>query len=333
MGKKAKEFMRRSKSLYDDNDNEEEQQLSDDGDDDLMEDDEEKIFVDEIKFLLRLLHDNICTELPDSMDHSRFVDDHVELLASADENQRIVEILQSASPQKQRLIFKKKGNEYRRLRASIKRKASERIFRWLNVGCGSCFLHENSGRAIEIGPAKHTDYESAFPAALQRAMFFYFIDCRVPFNEEIIDKNYNECSICSNLIIHPADIGNPDACSHIFCKLCIQQWSFVELDKLENKKPKSKTCPLCRAPIKKIQVKSAQICKKMKQGIPSTIYSQLRDENQSRFLRKYLVDQYLNERERALQNEQNDNNQNQSSFGQQIAGNQNYAFQAAGYNQ
>merc|ERR1712107_259904 len=112
---------------------------------------------------------------------------------------------------------------------------------------------------------------------LQEAMFKYDIDCRVPFNEAIIDSNEmgNECPICYNLIIQPADIGNPE-CKHIFCKLCLQEYEF----KKSGQEGKTKSCPLCQVPIKQIM-----------------------EEHQSRFLRKQLVDQHLVQREQKLAND------------------------------
>merc|ERR1712107_537707 len=135
---------------------------------------------------------------------------------------------------------------------------------------------------------------------LQEAMFKYDIDCRVPFNEAIIDSNEmgNECPICYNLIIQPADIGNPE-CKHIFCKLCLQEYEF----KKSGQEGKTKSCPLCQVPIKQITVKSEKSCQEMRRGIPSIIYQQIMEEHQSRFLRKQLVDQHLVQREQKLAND------------------------------
>jgi len=295
--KKAKEFLRKKQQKFYQND------------EDDFDDDDDKIFVDEIKFLLRLLNDNICNQLPDSMDS--FDVDRGLLFDCGDENKKIVQALS----EKERI-----GGI--NLRASIRRKPSERIFRWLNVGCGSCFLHENSGRATEIGAS-----DGAFADALAQAMFEYYIDCRVPFNEEAVINSDNQCPICYNLIVHPANIGNAE-CKHVFCKLCLQQWSFTELGSQneENKQSKEeKTCPLCRKEICKIKMENdVNKLKQLRNGIPTTIYQQIIDENESRFQRKYLVNQYLREREQKRENEQN-NSQNgiMSSHATQV--------QAAGY--
>ena len=196
----------------------------------------------------------------------------------------------------------------KRLRGSIKRKHTDRIFRWLNVGCGSCFLHESSGRAKEIGPPKNQDYETQFPMQLQKAMFLYYIDCRVPFSDDIISAD-KQCPICKQLMVDPATTGNDD-CRHLFCKLCIQQWCFVANEKSSNAfninlASKQGKCPICQ---RKINMKKIKIIEKkrkeMKSGIPTTIYQQIMEENQSRYARQHLQNKYLAERERVLQAEQ-----------------------------
>jgi len=307
-----------------------------------LDDDEEKIFVDEIKFLLRLLHDNISEEQPDSLDPDEHIFDSkvhhgVQHTETEKELTAIVQNISAAQYSHQPSFSYRYSEDFtasssldiplqiptmpersvpdNRLRATIKRKHTDRIFRWLNVGCGSCFLHESSGTAKEIGPKKNADYEKEFPKQLQKAMFLYYIDCRVPFNDDIIPEA-SQCAICKQLMIDPADIGN-EACNHVFCKLCIQQWYFVNhahnmgiygnsMDNINDQVSRS-TCPLCRREITKIQINPSRI-PQMKKGIPSTIYQQIMEENRSRFLRQYLVDKYYEERERVLQAEQNDQN-------------------------
>merc|ERR1719474_2393187 len=63
-----------------------------------------------------------------------------------------------------------KEEENYRLRASIKRKHTDRIYQWLHVGCGSCFLHENNGGNITDILKEKSDYEREFPKQLQRQM-------------------------------------------------------------------------------------------------------------------------------------------------------------------
>ena len=354
--KKAKKFKQKSLSII-------KQQSM--GMDDL-DDDDEKIFVDEIKFLLRLLHDNISEEQPDALDPDEAVFEQRDLhrpqksqteatlpqilnnlsqpsMSFAFSNQRMgghSVSFQGMSPLSHHVTQNSHHNQAspsntkNRLRASIKRKHTDRIFRWLNVGCGSCFLHESSGRAKEIGPKKGADYEKEFPKQLQKAMFLYYIDCRVPFNDEIIEEDA-QCAICKQLMIDPADIGNTD-CTHIFCKLCIQQWYFVNYSGSNDRyndgfpndinAPQRTTCPICRRPVREIQALPAKI-PAMKRGIPTTIYQQIMEENQSRFLRQHLVAKYLEERERVLQAEQSDQN-----LGQRIANDPRYAHQMAGFN-
>ena len=186
-----------------------------------------------------------------------------------------------------RTFMEKTGQS--RLRGSIKRKHTDRIHRWLNVGCGSCFLHDSSGKAREIkGGSGPGDMENKFPAALQRAMFLYTIDCRVPFNEDIVDED-SMCSICQQLMIDPATTGNAD-CKHMFCKLCLQQWSWMQ---------RKATCPQCRAELKVITVQPDKV-QLMKQGIPTTVYQQLMEENKSRFMRQYLVKTFKQKRQAEL---------------------------------
>ena len=38
-------------------------------------------------------------------------------------------------------------------------------------------------------------------------MFLYYIDCRVPFNDEIVPED-SQCAICKQLMIDPAKIGD-----------------------------------------------------------------------------------------------------------------------------
>merc|ERR1712048_1405298 len=121
------------------------------------------------------------------------------------------------------------------------------------------------------------------------------------------------------VIIDPADIGNPE-CKHIFCKLCLQEYGFEK-----GVEGKTKSCPLCQVPIKQITARSAKVCQEMRRGIPSTIYQQIMEENQSRFLRKQLVDQYLVQREQKLPNENMANNNGG------IMGSRAMQNQAAGY--
>ena len=363
--KKAKKFKQQSLSII--------KQQSMGGLDDL-DDDDEKIFVDEIKFLLRLLHDNISEEQPDALDPKEAIFENNNshrpgpskteadldgILKTISQPSLSYNLSGSINQPNQRLINNSSqhghggGNNnhkhntgispksVNRLRGSIKRKHTDRIFRWLNVGCGSCFLHESSGRAKEIGPKKGADYEKEFPKQLQKAMFLYYIDCRVPFNDAIITEEA-QCAICKQLMIDPADIGNAE-CQHIFCKLCIQQWYFINYSGNENRMSEfggghnglgnghnnvpahKNTCPLCRRDVKNIQVLQSRI-PDMKKGIPTTIYQQIMEENQSRFLRQHLVAKYLEERERVLQAEQGD-----APIGQLAQSDINYANQLAGY--
>merc|ERR1712228_881520 len=106
---------------------------------------------------------------------------------------------------------------------------------------------------------------------LQRAMFLYYIDCRVPFNEGIISEE-SQCAICKQLMIDPADIGHPD-CKHIFCQLCIRQWKGMsdqssDLNMYGNNNnygymgnmgghdahANRSNCPICRREIRNISV-------------------------------------------------------------------------------
>eukprot|EP01084_Bolivina_argentea_P088172 159211_1 len=161
--------------------------------------DDEEIFVNDIKFLLTLLHDNILEEQADAMDPDETVFENKSQMPgllpmlSSNEKQILIRSLSSkqlyVSPS-DKPINSKTNN---RLRGNIKRKHTDTIFRWLNVGCGSCFLHESSGTAKEIGSTKGTDYENEFPKQLQRAMFLYYIDCRLPFNEDIISQE-SQCA-------------------------------------------------------------------------------------------------------------------------------------------
>merc|ERR1712154_108048 len=115
-------------------------------------------------------------------------------------------------------------------------------------------------------------------------------------------------------MIYPASIGNKD-CKHIFCKRCLERWNFAKFDanspnRQMGQNENQKQCPICRRKLNKITVEPEKICKRMKRGIPITIYQQLLEESESRFQREYLVNQHQFEREAQILAQDNPNGQN-----------------------
>eukprot|EP00483_Globobulimina_turgida_P006780 UN06792 len=107
-----------------------------------------------------------------------------------------------------------------RLRSTIKRNSRDIMLRWLKIGCGSCFLHEASGRQTEIGPPPSMDYDNDFPDLLRKAMFIYYIDCKIPFSLNPYQSANKICHLCGNYIID----GYAPCEKHRFCYKCILQW-------------------------------------------------------------------------------------------------------------
>merc|ERR1712038_122263 len=171
-----------------------------------------------------------------------------------------------------------------RLRASIKRKHTDRIYQWLHVGCGSCFLHRSNGGAIkDVSPPNGTDHETEFPKQLQKEMFLNYIDCSVPWKEDEIEMDHI-CQICYQLIVEPTTIGNPN-CKHYFCKWCIKQWyiepkDFVKVDENRQK------CPLRCGKIMKL-TPAPQMSNAMRKGIPTTIWQQAMEDKVSWYWRNH----------------------------------------------
>ena len=256
-----------------------------------QQEEEEKIFMDEVKVVLRHLHDNIKNDEIDSLDPKMDIFDDND---DDDDN----------------------NNHNIRLRGKIKRTSCDKIFRWLNIGCGACFLQESNGKTIEIGPPQNKDYEMKFPLELQKSIFENYIDCKIPYNIDIITQD-KKCSICRDLQIKPSSIGN-NQCNHTFCQRCIQQWNQMRKSKIEHDEyryndnnnnninnhnnnnnnndnnrnyPK---CPLCQRKINKISIdKQKEI--EMKENIPATIYQQILDENEGRYQRLHAIDLYYHQ--------------------------------------
>merc|ERR1712062_160519 len=113
---------------------------------------------------------------------------------------------------------------------------------------------------------------------LRECLFLNGIDCKIPYNEDIIgDKK--QCAICMDLQIKPATIGNEE-CSHSFCYKCIDQWH-----------KRAKECPLCRRKIIKIE-HNKQMEREMMEGIPLTIYQEIVDKNESLYQRLRAIDAF-----------------------------------------
>lgn len=266
---------------------------------------EDRLFIDEIKHLLHTLHNNISEDVNDSMDPMVTTGSHTNI-------------------------------QYKRLRSSIKRKHTEQIIRWLNVGCGSAFLCEECGRHKEI-TAKHRNFETEFPKDLQKALFKYYIDCRVPFNGDIVHRD-RMCSICLSLLVNPACIGldddNNPLCSHLFCRGCLEQCKYtVENPEVRidgNNMGQPAQCPLCRRSIVKVTpIEDEYILCELRRGIPATIYEQALQENNTRYERQNLVNEFKREREFQLLEE------NERTYGrnmqQMVDRDPQYANMAAGY--
>merc|ERR1719474_782789 len=201
-----------------------------------------------------------------------------------------------------------KEEENYRLRASIKRKHTDRIYQWLHVGCGSCFLHENNGGNITDILKEKSDYEREFPKQLQRQMFLNYIDCSVPWKDEDIEADHI-CPICYGIVIEPRRIGN-DQCPHYFCKWCIEQW-YVPPQKgavrSSSKDDMRQKCPMCRQDIVKL-VADETIQRKMMIGIPTTIWQQTLEQKLSSFWRKFENDEFERRREAQIEQEQVESN-------------------------
>eukprot|EP01084_Bolivina_argentea_P304278 525444_1 len=151
------------------------------------EDGKDDIKYDEIKYLVRKIKENIIEDSIDWMD-----------VNDIDSN-----------------VYKTK----KRLRSFIKRNNRYIMLRWLQIGCGSCFLHEPYGRHTEIGPPPSMDYDHDFPDLIKRAMFVYSIDCKIPYNINYLDDK-NKCNLCQNYIINPYKVCH----QHYFCYKCIKHW-------------------------------------------------------------------------------------------------------------
>eukprot|EP01084_Bolivina_argentea_P227231 383788_1 len=108
-----------------------------------------------------------------------------------------------------------------RLRSIVKRYYKDTMLNWLKIGCGSCFIHEPSGHQIEIGPPISGDWTNDFPNLVKKAMFEYWIDCRIPFNLNQ-QQQQNICNLCGNYMIEATLIKQCKL--HTFCKKCIVQW-------------------------------------------------------------------------------------------------------------
>eukprot|EP00488_Nonionellina_sp_1-RS-2012_P000176 TRINITY_DN10530_c0_g1_i1.p1 TRINITY_DN10530_c0_g1~~TRINITY_DN10530_c0_g1_i1.p1 ORF type:complete len:136 (+),score=36.30 TRINITY_DN10530_c0_g1_i1:313-720(+) len=109
-----------------------------------------------------------------------------------------------------------------RLRSLIPRNNRDIMLRWFKIGCGSCFLHEASGRQTEIGPPPSGDYDNDFAHLLKKAMFIYYIDCKIPYDLTYL-KGDNLCNLCFSYMIKPCYIIECKN-KHKFCRKCIQLW-------------------------------------------------------------------------------------------------------------
>ena len=143
-----------------------------------------------------------------------------------------------------------KASRRQRLRSCVKRNNKDIMLRWIKIGCGSCFIHEQSGRTYEVGPA---DNEEELPPLLREMMFMYYIDCKLPYNPGIVNIEHDEeqkgnedvlCNLCGKYMIEPTDVNTlinfkdnmkfsrhrnvdkQEKCqkNHKFCKKCIIGW-------------------------------------------------------------------------------------------------------------
>jgi len=310
--------------------------------DDLLDDDEEKIFVDEIKNLMRLLRDHVLEEGVDALDPNATAFElstvgHVSM-DTAPTMHDIQKSLSRMSFSRQSTMFNsmqlrpdelsvgldpddedaaaETDHNYdanynedaalsSRLRASIKRKHTDRIYQWLHVGCGSCFLHQTNGGAIRnVLPRKGADHETEFPKQLQKEMFLNYIDCSVPWKEDEIEDE-NICQICYQLIVEPTTIGNPN-CPHYFCKWCIKQWYIEPKAHSRKDQENRQNCILRCGPI--IELKPAvQKSHAMRKGIPTTIWQQAMEDKVSWYWRNHENDEFEKKREEQI-HQQDDQN-------------------------
>ncbi len=217
----------------------------------------------------------------------------------------------------------------------IKRLANDEIFRWLNIGCGACFLQESNGKSAEIAPVSNLNhFQSDFPKALQKAMFLNYIDCRLPYNGQIITEN-QKCAICRDLQILPSSIGN-SACQHTFCKRCIEQWNEMRKFKIGNEDDGNNgnedsdfpKCPLCKRRINEI-CRDLNKEMEMKKDIPITVYEQILNENEGRYLRLHAIDHYYYQKQQRVLYDENKRNEPLMDM---FRNDTEMEFTAAGYN-
>merc|ERR1712129_216463 len=93
-----------------------------DSDDEKEEEHSDEFFLDEIKTLVRKIRENIIENAIDWMDP---IDTTIK----------------------------------DRMRGRIKRNNRDTELRWLQIGCGSCFLQSSMGKQTEIGPPVSQDYD------------------------------------------------------------------------------------------------------------------------------------------------------------------------------
>eukprot|EP01083_Nonionella_stella_P271026 918047_1 len=183
----------------------------------------------------------------------------------------------------------------RRLYDNIKGTQVENIaFKLLHIGCGICFFQSVNGSTTQVISSHHRS-QMDFAIELRNIMFLNDIDCRIPFNTNIVTEK-NKCSICHWLQIKPSSIGN-DECIHTFCQRCITQWNAIRDE-----------CPMCRKKIKKICI-DYEKDKQMKENIPMIIYEQILYEQALLCCRSNMISDYQYEREQQKRYEAVDRNE------------------------
>ena len=181
--------------------------------------------LDAIKFLIRVVKQNIIEDALDFMDPDYNYDDITKNNNTTTTKEKKQQKTRRSTTTASTTTTQQQQQRQRpqRLRNCIKRNNKDIMLRWIKIGCGSCFVHEFV-KTYEVEQPADNDYDIKFPQLLKQAMFKYYIDCKIPYDLHLYHDDHDDdedehkydadnkshdilCNLCGKYMIEPINVN------------------------------------------------------------------------------------------------------------------------------